>query len=266
MIRQAVGRSADPESYLSDQQPRQIQFPNHRSAAEHAAFVTAEVAKGVQSGVMAEWRSEWGPPTVVNGLRVVSGKKLRLCMNPMYVNQFMDVPALKYESVKDMPGYLRRGSFMFTTDDKSGYWNLQLHPSMYPYAAFEWQGRVLYWPVLAFGFAPACWTYSLLKQELFRPLRECGVDLSYLKDDCLAAAESRPAAQYLCRAVVRLLTALGFTLSLDKCQLRPAQPVRFLGFVVDTEAEAFEVPPDKVETLAAQWATRLLSSPARGFS
>ncbi|KXZ42699.1 hypothetical protein GPECTOR_124g499 [Gonium pectorale] len=237
MIWQAVGPGADPESYLSDQQPQPIQFPNH------AEFVTAEVAKGVQSGVMAEWRAEWGPPTIVNGLRVVEGKKLRLCMNPMYVNQFMDVPALKYESVKDLPGYLRRGSFMFTTDDKSRYRNLQLHPSMYPYAAFEWQGRVLYWPVLAFGFAPACWTYSLLKQELFRPLRERRVDLLYLIDDCLAAAALRPVAQYLCCAVVRLLSALGFTLSLDKCQLRPAQRVPFLGFIVDTE-----VPPDKHNT------------------
>ncbi|KXZ40999.1 hypothetical protein GPECTOR_1018g286 [Gonium pectorale] len=252
MIRQAVGQDADPEAYLSGRQPQRIHFPNHRSAAEHAAFVTAEVGKGIQTGVMAEWRDEWGPPTVINGLRVVEGKKLRLCMNPMYINQHMEVPALKYESVKDLPGYLRRGSFMFTTDDKSGYWNLQLHPSMYPYAAFEWQGRVLFWPVLAFGFAPACWTYSLLKQELFRPLRERGVDLSYLIDDCLAAAQSRAAAQYLCRALVRLLTALGFTLSLDKCQLQPAQRVRFLGFIVDAGAEAFEVPPEKVEALAEQ--------------
>ncbi|KXZ41475.1 hypothetical protein GPECTOR_446g335 [Gonium pectorale] len=252
MIRQAVGRGAEPDAYLSARQPQRIHFPNHRSAAEHAGFVTAEVTKGVQTGAMAEWRSEWGPPTVINGLRVVEGKKLRLCMNPMYVNQHMEVPALKYESVRDLPGYLKRDSFMFTTDDKSGYWNLQLHPSMYLYAAFEWQGRVLYWPVLAFGFAPACWTYSLLKQELFRPLRERGVDLSYLIDDCLAAAQSRPEAQYLCRAMVRLLTALGFTLSLDKCQLQPAQRVRFLGFIVHTAAESFEVPPDKVEALVEQ--------------
>ncbi|KAG2500966.1 hypothetical protein HYH03_000788 [Edaphochlamys debaryana] len=53
----------------------------------------------------------------------------------LYPNLFMEIPPLKYEAVTDMPGYLQQGDFMFTTDDKSGYWNFQLDPEMYRLAA-----------------------------------------------------------------------------------------------------------------------------------
>ncbi len=100
---------------------------------------------------------------------------------------------------------------------------------VYPYVAFEWQGRPYYWPALAFGLAPACWVYSTLKRELFH-----GIDLAFLIDDCCSAARSREAAQFQCRILVELLTALGFTLSVNKCQMAPLQTVRFLGFVADS--------------------------------
>ena len=249
MLAQALGRDKDPEAYLTGLTPHAVQFPNHRSTSAHMDFVTAEVRKCLQTGVVREWPAKWGRPTVINGLRVVDGKKLRLCMNPMYPNLFMEIPPLKYESLADLPGFLHKGDFMFTTDDKSGYWNLLLHPDMYRFAAFEWQGNWYYWLAMAFGFAPACWVYSLLKQELFRPLRQRGVNLAFLIDDCAVAARNMAAAQHLCGAVVDLLTALGFTLSLEKCQLYPAPRVRFLGLIVDTEREAFEVPEDKVRQL-----------------
>ncbi|KXZ42534.1 hypothetical protein GPECTOR_138g665 [Gonium pectorale] len=85
MLRQAVP-GCDPETYLTGKWPHPVQFLNHRSTTEHAEFVSAEVKKALDLGVLAKWPAEWGRPTVVNGLRVVvsqGGRKLRLCMNPM---------------------------------------------------------------------------------------------------------------------------------------------------------------------------------------
>lgn len=248
---QAARPHADPETFLTGSKPHQVQFPNHRSTQDHTDFVTAQINKCLTAGAVRPWPSDQPPPTVINGLRVVpgtAGKKDRLCMNPMYPNLFMEIPALKYERVTDVAHYLQPTDFMFTTDDKSGYWNLLLHPSMYEYAAFEWHGKIYFWPALAFGFAPACWVYTTLKQELLRPLRERGINLSFLIDDLCPAAKSRETARRLCLAIVQLLTALGFTLSLDKMQL-PSQRVRFLGFIIDAAKQAFEVPKDKVEAL-----------------
>ena len=77
-------------------------------------------------------------------------------MNPMDPNLFMAIPPLKYERVTDLAAYVQKEDYLFTTDDKSGYWNLLLHPAMRTIAAFEWEGELYYWLAMAFGFAPAC--------------------------------------------------------------------------------------------------------------
>ncbi|KXZ42533.1 hypothetical protein GPECTOR_138g664 [Gonium pectorale] len=104
---------------------------------------------------------------------------------------------------------------------------------------------------MAFGFAPACWVYTLTKQEVVRPLSGLGWDLAYLIDDCLTAARSEAEARFRARQLVRLLTALGFTLGAAKCHLEPAQRVPFLGFEVDAEKQVLRVPEPKVEALTA---------------
>ena len=44
--------------------------------------------------------------------------------------------------------------------------------------------------------------------------------------------------------VLNLLTKLGYTLSLPKCQLLPHVTVRFLGMIVETILKAFVLPQD----------------------
>ncbi|KXZ41089.1 hypothetical protein GPECTOR_821g50 [Gonium pectorale] len=138
----------------------------------------------------------WGEPTVIVGLLVVEKDgKLRVCINPVYLNLFMRYVRFKYEQASDLPGDL-----LFTTDGKKGYWQIPLHLNMYQYLAF----RLLYWPNL--HFTPGL-----------------------------------PAALFQCRLVVRLMAAMGLTLSLEKCQLVPKHKVRYLGFCVDAAGQALEV-------------------------
>ncbi len=250
IVRQMLQHAGkDPEAMLAGREPQEVQFANHKSAAENAEFVSAEIAKAAKQGAIRRWEGP-GQPTVVNGLRVVvKDDKRRLCINPMYINAFMKYRPVKYEQLQDVAGYLQQGDWMITTDDKSGYWQLAIHPEVWRFVAFEWQGERWFWPSLAFGLAPACQQYTQLKMELLRPLRDAGLRLSFLIDDLFLAAESRGKAQWLARALVELLVSLGFTLSLNKCQLEPKQRVRFLGLEVDSQLLAFVVPADKVAAL-----------------
>lgn len=125
------------------------------------------------------------PPSVVNGLKVVDDKptKLRLCINPMYVNLFMRYIQVRYERLTDLVDMLGPDYYMSTSDDKSGYWQLPLHPNMWQYAGFELDGATYVWLVLPFGWALACYMFSLVKSEVYKPLRQKGVHLAYLLDD-----------------------------------------------------------------------------------
>jgi hypothetical protein len=44
---------------------------------------------------------------------------------------------VKYEQLGDLVPLAEEGDFAFTTDDKSGYWQLPLHPTMWKYLAFK---------------------------------------------------------------------------------------------------------------------------------
>ncbi len=75
-------------------------------------------------------------PTVVNGLRVVvQPSKLRLCMNPMYINAFIRYQPLRYERLVDLMHYVRPEDYLYATDDKSGYWQISMHPDSFRFIA-----------------------------------------------------------------------------------------------------------------------------------
>ena len=71
----------------------------------------------------------------------------------------------------------------------------------------------------------------------------------FLIDDQLSLERGVARAQAMCGAICRLLVALGFTLSIQKCQLEPAQLLKFLGLLVDLLNRAFRVPEGKLEQL-----------------
>ncbi|GAX85997.1 hypothetical protein CEUSTIGMA_g13413.t1 [Chlamydomonas eustigma] len=152
---------------------------------------------------------------------------------------------VQYERLSDVSHLAGPGDFAFSTDDKSGYWQLPLHPAMWKYLAFMWEGRVYCFTHLPFGVAPACFIYTRVKQELYRPLRKWGFRLVALIDS-RQKGEARTAFQ--ASAMARLLKALGWSrwsLSTPKCQLLPSQFLKFLGLMVDLKTQAFHVPLEK---------------------
>ena len=122
------------------------------------------------------------PPVVVNGLRVVDEKfpKLRLCINPMYLNLFMRYKPVQYERLSEVADMAMEGDYAFTTDDKSGYWQ---HVEMWKYMAFRVKGKTYCFTHLPFGLSPACYVYTYVKQEIYRPLQAAGLRMDFLIDD-----------------------------------------------------------------------------------
>jgi len=256
MLRRALPKESSVADHLEGGKPKPVHFPNHRSVGQYEEFVTKEVGEMVAKGVVKEWAAA-SKPVVVNGLRVVDDKapKLRLCLNPMYINLFMRYKPVKYERVQDVAHLAEEGDFAFTTDDKSGYWQVPMHPAMWKYLAFMVGGRVYCFTHLPFGVAPACYIYTAIKQAIYRPLRAWGLRIVALIDDqiSLQRGPARTAGQGW--AMCRLLGALGWFLSWNKCQLMPTQLPAFLGFLVDLEVRSFRVPPAKEAQLEAMVAT-----------
>jgi hypothetical protein len=96
----------------------------------YESFVDTELPVMEEKGVIKRW-TVTQPPTCVLPLRVVDDHlpKLRLCANPMYPNLFMEYERFQYERLTDLPNLFAKDDYMYTTDDKSGYWHVPLHPS-----------------------------------------------------------------------------------------------------------------------------------------
>lgn len=105
--------------------------------------------------------------------------------------------------------------------------------------------------------APVPRWYTESMQEIFRLVRGQGVRMTFMIDDQANWASTLQQAKAQCEVMVKLLAALGFYLRPDKCQLRPAQRVKFLGLIADAAQLKFWVPQEKLDRLAAQ-AERLL--------
>ena len=65
-------------------------------------------------------------------------------------------------------------------------------------------------------------------------------------DNCLSNV-TRLSAEIVAYCLVEVLTRLGYTLSLKKCNLNPSTCIRFLGFLADSVKQAYIVPTDKKE-------------------
>lgn len=234
--------------HLTGSVPKPVRFPNHKSAVLYAEFARQEVASALRQGVIRVWGGSVAP-TVVNGLLVVDDKapKLRLCTNPMFVNLFLRRQPLKYDRIRDVADFIHPDDYLYTTDDKSGYWHVPIHPQFWKYLAFNLEGVDYCFTHMPFGIAPACWVYTTIKSELYRPFRAAGVRMSFLIDDQMGAACGKAAAKFQCRVITEIITSVGFTLSLGKCHLLPATSTLFLGTGVDAEGQRFTVPPHKVQ-------------------
>jgi hypothetical protein len=250
MLKRALPPGTEVNNFLTGDRPRRVHFPNHQSTEKYGSFTQEELAGMLAKGLIKEWAAE-EPPVVVNGLRVVDDKapKLRLCLNPMYPNLFFRYQPVQYERLSEIPHLAEVGDFAFSTDDKSGYWQCALHPAMWKYLAFQFEGRVYCFTHLPFGVAPACYVYTLIKQEIYRPLRDMGLRMVALIDDQLSMQKGEARTAFQCDAMCRLLESLGWYLSLPKCQLAPTQLALFLGMLVDLKERAFRIPEGKAKAL-----------------
>lgn len=239
----------DPEEYLKES-PLPVQFPNHKSAEVHAEFLESEIKKFVERGAVLPVTET---PVIVHPVGVVVQRsKLRLILDPAYLNIFLKYFPFKYEQLLDLTTFLESEDWAYTSDDKAGYHHVPLHPSFWSYLGFQVNGKYFVFTHLPFGVGPACRIYTMMKDEIFRVLRSIGnIRMSFLIDDQIGFASNSHLALFQSMTVLRVLWALGFTVGWDKSAFFPVQRPQWLGMMVDIPALAFVIPDYKISEFQA---------------
>lgn len=116
---------------------------NHKSAFQHADFVSEAIQELVESGCAVRVPT---CPTVCSPLQVVVNArgKHRLVIDLRYVNQYLHLSKFKYEGINLIPTLFSKGYYMFTFDLNSGYHHVDIHKDSQTYLGFSWGEEVLY--------------------------------------------------------------------------------------------------------------------------
>jgi hypothetical protein len=246
------------------QEPHQVEFANRISVEHHQEFVREEIQALVATGAVQAWKGP-EPIRVINGLGVVvnrKGKK-RLILDARYINLFDQYEKFKYERLSDVPTYLQQTDVIALSDFKSGYHHLKMHPSAFKFLGFQFDNQVYYFSHLPFGLSCACRVYTIIMGEVYRPLRQSGLRMTYLIDDALYAFADQEEAMVRVYIIMMLLTALGFCLSFLKCILLPAAVGTFLGLLVLVREQSFKIPADKLQHIRECISHTIESQPSK---
>jgi hypothetical protein len=138
---------------------------------------------------------------------------------------------------------------MSNWDLKSGYYHLPIHPNYRKYFGVQIGETVLQLNVVFFGYAQACYVFTKIMQESCFALQEASIPVSSYVDDGYTVSATRLACLWQALLFVLLQAALGGYHGLAKCQIDPVLQIKWLGFMIDSIQERFEVGKPKVEKL-----------------
>ena len=204
--------------------PPRAYFQNSHTCEEFAAFVTGTIYERVQNGSMMVWGrvGDADPPRLVMPLTIEETKP-RLCHNEMYLNLFCKDCPMSLDTLKYVPGLVRRGMFYSSCDDKSGYDHVKVTEESRTFLGVQWGGYYFVYTVLPFGFKASAYIYQTIGMAATSYLRSMSVQVLQYIDDrfigennstSLSGCNSYDKAQCALYQVCQVLTRLGYFLSI----------------------------------------------------
>jgi hypothetical protein len=218
---------------------------NNRSARDNPGFVIAEINKLLQSGVLLEVSSA---PTVVNPLTVAisSVGKKRLVLDCRTVNPLLHVPHYKFEDIKAASSFFSKNCYMVNYDLRSGYHHIDIHPSYQQYLGLAWDSKYYVYTALAFGISSAGLVFTKVLKELVKRWRAQSIPVVLYLDDGIIIAKSDSLAEHYAHIVKLDLQQAGFIINEEKSCWSPRQRITWLGFILDSAQNIFEIPDSKI--------------------
>ncbi|KAK3745843.1 hypothetical protein QZH41_014933, partial [Actinostola sp. cb2023] len=203
------------------------------------------------------------PPHLVMPITIEPSKP-RMCHDERFLNLWIKDCPLRLDYISNLPRYVTKASFQTTMDDKSGYDHVALSPQSRTYFGIEWQGWYFVYHTIPFGWKASAYVYHTIGMAATSHIRSMGIPCSQYIDDrhfgqLTPPHELAPTTQAwsdleLAEAAIftaaSVLTSLGYFVGLAKSSLVPSRIVRFLGFMVDSDRQAFILPKEKKEKFA----------------
>ncbi|KAK3744244.1 hypothetical protein QZH41_015497 [Actinostola sp. cb2023] len=244
---------------------------NNKSCEGFTQFIDNTLLERVLNGSISVVGKvgEVNAPYLTTSPLTVEPTKPRLCHDNRYLNLWMVDKPFRLDNLSHLPRYLTKDSYQSVLDDKSGHNHILLEEPSRAFFGLQWKGWYFVSNTIPFGWKLSAWIYhstGLVATHFFRSI---GIPSSLYIDDrhigelqlgtpgtipLSATPRDRTKltnAQDAVYVVAYTLSHLGYTLGLPKCVLTPQKQIKFLGFISDTEQEAFYLPINKQKDFLA---------------
>lgn len=171
--------------------------------------------------------------------------KHRFILNLKNLNQYIETQHFKLEDLRTAIKLVSENNFMGTVDLKDAYFLIKIHDNYKKYLRFEFDNGLYEFNVLPFGLNTAPFVFTKIMKPVVGLLRSCGFMSSIYLDDLLLIGNSYDDCLENIAVTQQLLSALGFIINKDKCNLSPTTSCKYLGFIIDTKKFQISLPTEK---------------------
>lgn len=170
----------------------------------------------------------------------------RLILNLKKLNKFIETDHFKLEDYKTACKLVSRNCFMGKLDLRDAYYMISIIKEHRRYLRFLFNNKLYEFNCLPFGLSTAPFAFiTKIMKPAIGFLRNLGfLSVIYL-DDLLLLGNSYSSCLENISTSVRLLESLGFVLNEEKSCKIPSQKCNFLGFILDAQKMALELPLEK---------------------
>lgn len=183
---------------------------------------------------------------MINPLTVAhNGAKKRLVLDLRTVNYFIKKDKIKFEDISFASKLFKKDQFFLCFDLSSGYHHVDIYPSHQTFLGFSWNfagnPRFFKYCALPFGLASAGYIFTKILKTLLRVWRSKGIKVALYLDDGLIINDSYEKALENARIVQQDLSNAGFVLNDKKSCWTPTKQINWLGFILNSESNVFEI-------------------------
>lgn len=226
---QELGRTAIVQHTIDTGSHPPIRHRPYRTTPEKREEIDKQVKEMLEANVIRPSTSAWAAPVV---LVAKKNGTMRFCVDYRQLNSVTVRDNFPLPRIDDTLDALVHTEYFTTLDLKSGYWQIEMHPTSREKTAFITHDGLYEWNVLPFGLSNSPSSFQRLMSHILRGLtwRTC---LLYLDDIIIYSRSFSEHLSHL-EEVFKRLGEANVKLNPKKCQFAKKE-VLYLGHIVSTE-------------------------------
>ena len=232
--------------FISEPIPNELE--NYITNSEEEKFIDIKLKEYLAENYISKVTEK---PTCVSPLGCVLKKgneKYRIITDMRYVNQYINVPKIRYEDLSDLPKVVKNNDLYAKVDLKDGFNNIFIKKDYRKFFGFKWKKSYYIWNVLNFGCSISPYLFTKILRPVVTYLRSCNVRILLYVDDFLIVG-SKDSISLDIELVIDTLTDLGWKINYDKSCLTPSDQVEYLGLQIQNREDGvpvLKVPKSKI--------------------